>query len=617
MRLYDIESPDQIRSLTIPQLNALAEDIRHFLIHSISKTGGHLSSNLGIVETTIAMHYVFHGPQDKMIFDVGHQAYVHKILTGRSTLFPTLRQLDGLSGFQKRKESVYDCWEAGHSSTSLSAALGYAAARDILHQDYNVVALIGDGAITSGMSMEALNDIGAQKRKMIIIFNDNNMSISKNHGGMEKRITSIRSSRVYRNVKQDVKGSLDHNKFGTETLKFMTAFRDRLKKGLIDAPLFEEFNLDYMGPVNGHNIAELIKVFETAKEHDGPIVVHVRTKKGKGYSFAEQDTVGKWHGVSPFNIATGQSLMKLPPNEKSWSQIISDALIQLAKKDPKIVAITPAMAQGSKLMKFAKMFPDRFFDCGIAEQHAITMACGMSLGGLHPFVSVYSSFLQRAYDQMNHDLARMNLPVVVGIDRAGLVGDDGETHQGVFDIAMLRSIPNLILSQPKDAKEAYDLLYTAFTSGKPFCIRYPRGQAMVPETITFDSIRIGSWTKKQFGLQPKGIIIAYGPDVERIEHTVQENEYEMIVVNARFFKPIDEHLLTSLLNLNLPIYVFETDVTIGGLSSAILEFQNQYKNKIHILGISDHFVEHGSIRALRKKEHIDLESLFKEIDAHE
>lgn len=617
MRLYDIKSPEQIKNLSIGQLNDLAKDIRSFLIENISKTGGHLSSNLGIVETTIAMHYVFNAPKDKLIFDVGHQSYVHKILTGRSTLFPTLRQMGGLSGFQKRNESEYDCWEAGHSSTSLSAALGFAVARDLQKEDYNVVSLIGDGAIASGMSMEALNDIGAQQRKMIIIFNDNNMSISKNHGGMEKRITSIRSSRIYRNVKHDVKGHIRKNKVGTETLKFMTFVKDKLKQGLIDAPLFNEFNLDYMGPVNGHDIGELIKVFEAAKEHDGPIVVHVLTKKGKGYSFAEQDTVGKWHGVSPFNISTGKSLMKLPPNEKSWSQIISDALIDLAKQYEGIVAITPAMAQGSKLLKFAKLFPDRFFDCGIAEQHAVTMACGMAAGGLHPFVSIYSSFLQRAYDQINHDLARMNLPVVIGIDRAGLVGDDGETHQGVFDISMLRSIPNLILSQPKNAKEAYDLMYTAFLSKRPFCIRYPRGQAYVPDSISMQQIEIGTWTQSVTGNHPKAIVISYGPDVERIEHTARENDLSVIVVNARFFKPLDEFMLQDLFSRKLPIFVFETDVMIGGLSSAILEFKNQIDPSIEIIGIHDHFVEHGSIRSLRKKEHIDLETLFHEIEGQE
>lgn len=616
MQIYDIKDPSQIKNLSMKQLDVLAQDIRHFLIQNISKTGGHLSSNLGIVEITIAMHYVFSSPKDKMIFDVGHQSYVHKILTGRSTKFATLRKLNGLSGYQKRSESPHDCWEAGHSSTSLSAALGYAIARDVQHQNYEVIAVIGDGALAGGMSLEALNDIGAQKRKMIIIFNDNAMSISKNRGGVEKRITSIRSSHLYRSMKNDIKVTLPHNKMGDETLKVFSSIRDRIKSGLIDAPLFQEFNLDYLGPVDGHNIPALIKVFEAAKEHDGPIVVHVRTKKGKGYRYAEQDKIGQWHGVSPFNIQTGQPLMKLPINEKTWSNIISDGLIELAKKNKDVVAITPAMAQGSKLLKFAKLFPDRFFDCGIAEEHAITMAGAMSLGGLRPFVSIYSSFLQRAYDQMNHDLGRMDLPVVIGIDRAGLVGDDGETHQGVFDISFLRSIPNLILSQPKDAQEAYDLLYTAFAAKHPFCIRYPRGQTAVTDKIDFHLISIGSWERFDIGSDPKAIIISYGPDVDRIIHTIHENNLSMIVVNARFFKPIDQEMCKKLFNLDLPIYVYETDVKIGGLSSAVLEYQNEIENHIHILGIDDHYVQHGSIRSLRKKEHIDLESLFREIERY-
>lgn len=616
MQIYDFKDPSQIKNLSMKQLDVLAQDIRHFLIQNISKTGGHLSSNLGIVEITIAMHYVFSSPKDKMIFDVGHQSYVHKILTGRSTKFATLRKLNGLSGYQKRSESPHDCWEAGHSSTSLSAALGYAIARDVQHQNYEVIAVIGDGALAGGMSLEALNDIGAQKRKMIIIFNDNAMSISKNRGGVEKRITSIRSSHLYRSMKNDIKVTLPHNKMGDETLKVFSSIRDRIKSGLIDAPLFQEFNLDYLGPVDGHNIPALIKVFEAAKEHDGPIVVHVRTKKGKGYRYAEQDKIGQWHGVSPFNIQTGQPLMKLPINEKTWSNIISDGLIELAKKNKDVVAITPAMAQGSKLLKFAKLFPDRFFDCGIAEEHAITMAGAMSLGGLRPFVSIYSSFLQRAYDQMNHDLGRMDLPVVIGIDRAGLVGDDGETHQGVFDISFLRSIPNLILSQPKDAQEAYDLLYTAFAAKHPFCIRYPRGQTAVTDKIDFHLISIGSWERFDIGSDPKAIIISYGPDVDRIIHTIHENNLSMIVVNARFFKPIDQEMCKELFNLDLPIYVYETDVKIGGLSSAVLEYQNEIENHIHILGIDDHYVQHGSIRSLRKKEHIDLESLFREIERY-
>ncbi|WP_289197135.1 1-deoxy-D-xylulose-5-phosphate synthase, partial [uncultured Dubosiella sp.] len=393
MKITDIQSPDQIKSMSTKQLQELADDIRMFLIGSISRTGGHLSSNLGVVELTIALHYVFHSPNDKFLFDVGHQSYTHKILTGRAGAFSTLRKHNGLSGFQKRSESVHDAWEAGHSSTSLSAALGMAIARDLQHENFEIIPIIGDGALSGGMALEALNDIGVSHKKMIIIFNDNNMSISKNHGAIEKRLTNLRSSSLYRHMKQDVKTNLNQTKTGVNLLHSLTHLRDSLKDSLVDAPLFKEFNLDYLGPVDGHNIPALIKVLETAKEHEGPIVVHVITQKGKGYKLAEQDRTGKWHGVGPFDPATGRLLVKLPPQEISWSQVISNTLIDLAAKNPKIVAITPAMAQGSKLLEFASRYKDRFFDCGIAEQHAVTMAAGMAVGGLHPFVSIYSSFL--------------------------------------------------------------------------------------------------------------------------------------------------------------------------------------------------------------------------------
>lgn len=612
-QVYDIESPDQIKDMSIDQLTQLCQDIRTFLIDSISKTGGHLSSNLGIVEVTVAMHYVFDAPKDKLIFDVGHQCYTHKILTGRSTKFATLRKKGGLSGFQKRCESKYDCWEAGHSSTSLSAALGYAIARDLTHDDYQVVALIGDGSLTGGMALEALNDIGSKQKKMVIIFNDNNMSISKNYSGVEKRITDIRASHLYLDLKHDVKNNLKSNKYGNSVLNTLSHFRDRIKDEVIDAPLFQEFNLDYMGPVDGHDIASLIKVFQAAKDHDGPIVVHVLTKKGKGYPFAEQDKVGKWHGVSPFDVRTGKSLTLLPSDEISWSQVMSNTLMDLAQKDKRIVAITPAMAQGSKLLEFQKKFPDRFFDCGIAEQHAVTMSCAMALGGLKPFVSIYSSFLQRAYDQVNHDMARMNVPVVLGIDRCGLVGDDGETHQGVFDISMLRSIPNLILSQPKDAQESQNLLYTAFMAKKPFCIRYPRGNVKYERLRDYSLIPIGTWEKFVIGT-PKQIVITYGPDVDHVIYKARENQVGLLVVNARFFKPIDEVMMNELLNMHLPITVYETDVKMGGLSSAVLEFINTKEERIHILGIDDHFVCHGSIRSLRIQEGISTECLFEELE---
>ncbi|WP_304968857.1 1-deoxy-D-xylulose-5-phosphate synthase [uncultured Dubosiella sp.] len=613
MKITDIQSPDQIKSMSTKQLQELADDIRMFLIGSISRTGGHLSSNLGVVELTIALHYVFHSPNDKFLFDVGHQSYTHKILTGRAGAFSTLRKHNGLSGFQKRSESVHDAWEAGHSSTSLSAALGMAIARDLQHENFEIIPIIGDGALSGGMALEALNDIGVSHKKMIIIFNDNNMSISKNHGAIEKRLTNLRSSSLYRHMKQDVKTNLNQTKTGVNLLHSLTHLRDSLKDSLVDAPLFKEFNLDYLGPVDGHNIPALIKVLETAKEHEGPIVVHVITQKGKGYKLAEQDRTGKWHGVGPFDPATGRLLVKLPPQEISWSQVISNTLIDLAAKNPKIVAITPAMAQGSKLLEFASRYKDRFFDCGIAEQHAVTMAAGMAVGGLHPFVSIYSSFLQRAYDQINHDVARMNVPVVFGIDRAGLVGDDGETHQGIYDIAFLRSIPNLVLSQPKDAKEAQNLLYSAFAYNGPFCIRYPRGNIHYAPNERYEAIEIGTWTCHIVGI-PEQIVITYGPDVDRLIQKARENAMGVMVINARFFKPIDTKMLDTIFKENLPVTVFETDCEIGSLSSAILEAMNKKDHQIDIIGIQDHFVPQGSIRVLRQEEGIDIDTVFERLE---
>lgn len=612
---YEQLSLQELKTMPYSRLEELADSIRTFLIESIARTGGHLSSNLGIVEITLALHAVFNSPEDKIIFDVGHQSYVHKILTGRADQFDTLRQSHGLSGFQKRKESPHDPWEAGHSSTSLSAALGMAAARDLKKEDYEIIPIIGDGALTGGMAMEALNDLGAQNRKVIIIFNDNNMSISKNIGGMEQVITRLRTSEVYRHTKKELHTSLPNSSLGKEFLQFLHNSKNVVKQRVIDNPLFTQFNLDYIGPVDGHNIEQLIEVLNTAKEHEGPIVVHVRTCKGKGYLPAEKDQDGSWHGVGPFNIQTGKPVRQLPRREISWSEVMSNSLIELAKKDPLITAITPAMANGSKLLKFQELYPDRFFDAGIAEQHAMTMAAGMAQGGLKPFISVYSSFLQRAYDQVSHDVARMNLPVVIGIDRAGLVGEDGSTHQGIYDISFLRSIPNLILSQPKDAKEAQNLLFTAFKSGKPFAIRYPRGTTSYKKTEP-EEIEIGTWTKKAIGT-PKQIVIAYGPDVDHIAIRAAENNMNLLIVNARFFKPVDTKMLQELVEMNLPITVYETDTTVGGLGEAILDEINRLEKKIDVIGIEDRFVPHGSIRSLRKLEGISTDALFEKLEEHE
>lgn len=615
MKLENIKSPEAIKDMNIEELNELCTEIRQFLIHAVSKTGGHLSSNLGIVETTVALHYVFNSPNDKLIFDVGHQSYVHKILTGRVNRFTTLRQYEGLSGFQKRSESIHDVWEAGHSSTSLSAALGFAVARDLNHEDYCVIPVIGDGAMASGMSFEALNQIGSEKRSMVIVFNDNDMSISNNVGALSNACTHLRANKGYISFKKDLSSRLSASKLGDKVLSAMKDVKDNIKHTVVDASIFSELGLDYIGPVKGHDLQDLIKVFEMVKHHEGPIVVHIITKKGKGYRFAEEDSDGRWHGVGKFNIETGQPISSLSYHHLDWSSILSESLIRLAKDNEDILALTPAMSKGSKLDKFAKMYPDRFFDCGIAEEHAMTLAASLALNNKRPFINVYSSFLQRAYDQINHDVARMKLPVVIGVDRCGLVGEDGETHHGLFDISSLYSIPNLIITEPKDAAEAQDLMYSAFQqNSNPYLIRIPRGSVEYGEKA-FEFIPCATWSKFDLQKESKVIVISYGQDVDRIINKAKINQLPISVVNARFIKPLDENMLESLLISGLPIIVYETDMLHGGLSSAILEFNNDhgFHHMIHRIGINDHYVPQGSLPQLRKREGIDLSTLFNEI----
>ena len=618
MQIKDIKNPTFLKKLSNKELSQLSSDIRKFLIQSVANTGGHLSSNLGVVELTVALHKVFDSPKDKLIFDVGHQSYIHKILTGRADQFTTLRQWQGLSGFQKCHESEHDPWEAGHSSTSLSAALGMAVARDLKNEDHSVVAIIGDGSLTGGMAMEALNNIGDLNHKVIIIFNDNDMSISKNVGGMTHAFSRLRSSEKYLNLKDEVKETLNTNPTGKLLLKGMVNVRDSIKKGIIKNTIFSEYGLDYIGPINGHSYNDLIPALQMAKQHHGSIVVHVMTKKGMGYAPAQMDRSGIWHGVGKFDVKSGKFLAKTPENMKSWSEIMSDELMHLASINDQICAITPAMLQGSKLEKFNKMYPNRTFDCGIAEQHAMTFAAGLAKEGFVPFISVYSSFLQRCFDQIQHDVARMNLPVIIGIDRCGIVGEDGSTHQGIYDISFLAGVPNLIISQPKDAKEAKDLLFTASQTNKPFAIRYPRG-VVEDCNSNGETIEVGTWTI--LGNGNKHAIITYGPDVDRVYHKVCDNNLPLDVVNARFIKPLDKECLLKIAKDYDKIYIYETDIKIGGLSSMIVSFYNEHGicKPIKVFGIEDHFVEHGSIPELRKNEGIDittvLETIEKEIKA--
>ena len=614
MDLYSIKNPEFLKSMSEKELESLSHEIRNFLIENISKTGGHLASNLGVVELTVALHYVFDSPRDRIFFDVGHQSYVHKILTGRADQFPTLRHYHGLSGFQKRKESIHDVWEAGHSSTSLSAALGMAVARDLSHENFHVIPVIGDGALSSGMALEALNEIGSERKNMIIVFNDNKMSISRNVGGLTSGFSRLRSSKSYTKIKAGMKKNLRSNSFGSTVYTALKTFKDTVRNAVIDGGVFEEFNVDYIGPVDGHNLHDLIQVFSAAAEHEGPIVVHVITQKGRGYAPCESDREGKWHGVGPFDIATGRPLSSIPEGYAAYSQFIADQVEHLADENENIVAITPAMMTGSSLQKFFAKYPTRSFDCGIAEEHAATFAAGLAISGKRPFLAIYSSFLQRAYDQINHDICRMDLPVVIGIDHAGLVGDDGETHHGVFDIGILRPLPNMIIAQPKDASEARDLIRTAFSQKHPFAIRFPKGTVAVNQMREEEDIRIGTWTKHNDNPDNKVCILTYGDLVDTVLEKVRVNNLPVTVVNCRFFKPLDTSMIEELAESGMKLIVYESDMKAGGLASAILEYACDEQIQIHLkrFGIDDEYISQGSLNLLRKDIHIDLPSVLRE-----
>ena len=614
MDLTAISNPEFLKGKSVSELTLLAYDIRQFLIDSISKTGGHLASNLGVVELTIAMHYVFDSPRDKLFFDVGHQSYTHKILTGRGDRFSELRQYNGLSGFQKRRESEHDVWEAGHSSTALSAALGMAVARDLRHEDYFIVPVIGDGAMSSGESLEALNQIGSEKRKMVIIFNDNNMSISSNVGALTRGFARLRSATSYNNLKLSMKQSLNRSDFGKVVYHGMKNVKDAFRESVIDSGIFGEFNLEYLGPVDGHNLRDLIRVLNVAKEHEHPVVVHVITQKGRGYAPCEKDLQGSWHGVGPFDRETGKSLHEVPKGFKSWSACIADTIEEMAGQDDRVIALTPAMMYGSSLNRFFAKYPERSFDCGIAEEHTMTFAASLANSGMRPFVSVYSSFLQRAYDQVNHDICRMDLPVLIGIDRAGLVGADGETHHGVFDIGILRPLPNLILGQPMNAQEARNMIYTALHQDHPFAIRYPRGEVDCSAETEYQTIPL-NWTIEYDCEAPKCIVLSYGPDVEVIRNKLKVNELPVRLINCRFFKPLDTEMIEKTASSGLPVLIYETDMKACGLGSAILEYSNDHHLNLVLkrYGIGDEYVPQGAANLLRKDEHCDLSTLYDDI----
>lgn len=600
--LDKINSPADVKKLSVPQLEQLAKEIRQLLISVISHTGGHLAPNLGVVELTLALHKVFNTPEDKIIFDVGHQAYIHKIITGRREQFPTLRQYGGLSGFPKRSESEHDAFGTGHSSTSISAALGMACARDLQGEDYNVVAVIGDGSMTGGMAFEALNNAGMLHKKMIVVLNDNEMSISKNVGAMSEYLYQLRTGETYNKIKNDIEGWLKNMEFGSDVLKAIRRLKGSVKYLMVPTSIFEELGFTYLGPVDGHDLEGLLDVMQAAKKIDGPVMVHVLTKKGKGYKPAEESP-NKFHGTGPFDIATGKKITN-PNAPVSYTEVFGKTLTKLADTDDKIVGITAAMPDGTGLNIFAEAHKDHFFDVGIAEQHAVTAAAGMAAAGMKPVAAIYSTFMQRAYDSIMHDICMQKLHVTLCLDRAGLVGDDGYTHHGVFDYAYLRSIPNMTIMAPKDENELQHMLKTALDFDGPVSVRYPRGSGVgVALDTQWQDLPIGKAEVLRTG---KDVCFwAIGSMVQTALDAAELLEAQGIsagVVNMRFAKPLDVELLREHAQSYGKIITLEEGVLAGGVGSAILEELNENKLleqcEVRYFGIPDEFVMHGDKKLL-------------------
>lgn len=609
MDLKKIKSPEFVKQLNIEELNDLAYEIRQFIIKNVSQTGGHFSSNLGVVELTIALHYIFDSPIDKFIFDVGHQSYVHKILTGRAGEFPTLRQFHGMSGFQKRKESIHDQWEAGHSSTAISAGIGMAVARDLNNESGEILCIVGDGAIMSGESFEALNYLGSIHSKVIVILNDNNMSISRNVGGLSNFLSDIRMSTQYKNAKNNYIQFLSKSSFGQKIYRITKKMKDHIKNNVMDNNIFAQFGLDYIGPVNGHDFNDLINAFSLAKDMNHSVVVHVHTTKGKGYALAEHDKNGVYHGVSPFDYKEGI----IKKDESSWSSIISSHIEKRMSMDKDIVVITPAMISGSCLHHIFKQYPDRSFDVGITEEHAMTFAAGLSNAHKKPYITIYSSFIQRAYDQINHDIARMNLPCLIGIDRSGLVGADGETHHGVFDISFLSAIPNIIIMTPKDALEAKMMINTAFINfDAPYVLRFPKGEVIDQDCDLNATIEIGSWEKIIDNCENSLTVITYDQKVNQVSKLIQEHQLPVNLINARFIKPLDANILNELYQSHQKLIVYETDMMIGSLGSQIAQYYSRLHMDMFIdyFGIDDHYTPQGSILELLDLENMSIDHLL-------
>ena len=612
--LEKINSIEDLKKLNIAEKEELAKDIRKYILEIVSENGGHLASNLGVVELTIALHSVYNVPDDKIIWDVGHQTYVHKILTGRKEELKTLRKLNGIAGFPKTKESETDCFNTGHSSTSISAALGMARARDIMGKDNSVVAVIGDGALTGGMAIEALNDAGYSQCKMTVILNDNEMSISKNVGGLNMFLSKLRTKKLY--TKSNISAKkiiLKIPLVGKPFVRVVRRVKRSIKQLIIPKMFFEDIGFTYLGPVDGHNIQELENILRLSKQVEAPVLVHVLTKKGKGYKIAEENP-DKFHSTGPFNIETGESKSK---KKDDYSKVFGKKLVELAKNNPKIVAVTASMKDGTGLTEFQKQYPDRFFDVGIAEQHAIGFAAGMAKAGMIPVVPIYSSFYQRAYDQVIHDVAIQELPVVMCVDRAGTVGADGETHQGLLDMAFFRLVPNLSILAPKDFKELEDMLEFAVNLGKPVVIRYPRGGE--------DNYRFNSENQIELGkaeLLKDGediTIIAIGKMVARamkIAEKLQKEDIKAAVINSRFLKPLDKEKIKEFVIKTKIVVTIEDGTIINGLATAVSEVitENGIKDKkILNYAYPDKFIQHGSVAELEKIYGLDEEKIYHDI----
>ena len=614
--LEKINEVNDIKKIEKNKLPELAQEIRDFLIQKISQTGGHLASNLGVVELTMALHLSFTLPQDKIIWDVGHQSYTHKILTGRKDGFDKLRKFGGMSGFPKRKESDCDAFDTGHSSTSISAGLGYVCSRDVLGEDYYVVSVIGDGALTGGMAYEALNNASELKTNFIIVLNDNEMSISENVGGISAYLGNIRTAESYTGLKMGVENTLNKIPvYGDKLIRGIRNTKQGIKQFLVPGMFFEEMGITYLGPVDGHNISKMTRVFRDAKKVNGPVLVHVLTRKGKGFGPAER-MPSRFHGAEPFEIETG--LPSVRKKKAAYTDVFSTVMCKMGAREPKLVAVTAAMPDGTGLKRFRNMYHDRFFDVGIAEAHAVTFAAGLAAGGLKPVVAVYSSFLQRAFDQIIHDVCIQNLPVVFAIDRAGLVGSDGETHQGIFDLSFLSMMPNMCVMAPKNKWELADMLKYAIGYDGPIALRYPRGEA-------FDGLKEYRapivFGKSEILYDEDGIaLVAVGSMVQTalaVREMLKEIGYQCTIVNARFVKPLDEETLSYLTGDHCLIVTMEENVKSGGFGEKVLEYYNETGTDVQVMQVAlpDDYIEHGNVEVLRRETCIDAESVFKQIIA--